>query len=211
MHGGYQGNGEVEDILLNIAGMLAPVVALVPTPYRTGCRSAPSLPGETSANVANNMLAILIAGSIAWGVTVAFSWSEIRSRPLGIRTVGLIITAALLGVAWLKFEQERALFINTAHYWAAIPMFVFIVGVVGWNGWEYGRGPTGSLVNRYSSVAGAMVVSTAGLLVAGHQWDWQHTTLLVEGALIVLFAMFWAIQTHELWNVVQRPDAERTT
>jgi hypothetical protein len=30
--------------------------------------------------------------------------------------------------------------------------------------------------------------------------DWQHGILVVEVTLIVLFAIFWAIQTREFWN-----------
>ena len=36
-----KGSTDVEDVLLNIAGMLMPVVAFVPTPYEAACSSTP--------------------------------------------------------------------------------------------------------------------------------------------------------------------------
>jgi len=44
-----KGNTEPEDILLNVAGILAPGVALVPTPGQGRCHSVPVVPPETRA------------------------------------------------------------------------------------------------------------------------------------------------------------------
>src|SRR5262245_17092786 len=65
-----KGNTETEDLLLNIAGSLAPVVALVPTPNKGTCMSILFPGGERSANVANNMTALFAIGMLALVITV---------------------------------------------------------------------------------------------------------------------------------------------
>src|SRR5205807_1298280 len=49
-----RGNGPVEDVFLNIAGTLAPVVALVPTPETGWCTLDPKMLHQPQgANIAN--------------------------------------------------------------------------------------------------------------------------------------------------------------
>ena len=68
-----KGHGEWEDIWLNLAGMFAPVVALVPTAGSGDCQwieTTPpttdgSLPAWVVANIKNNVLALLVVGAVA--------------------------------------------------------------------------------------------------------------------------------------------------
>src|SRR5512133_492740 len=53
-----RGSTSVEDLLLNLGGMLAPVVGLVPVPEIGTCRSAALVTRDIPANVANNMTAL---------------------------------------------------------------------------------------------------------------------------------------------------------
>jgi hypothetical protein len=53
--------------------------------------------------------------------------------------------------------------------------------------------------NPYSDVAFAMILSCiaiGGAAAAG----WDYSILAIEAALIFLFAVFWGLQTHELWD-----------
>jgi hypothetical protein len=40
------------------------------------------------------------------------------------------------------------------------------------------------------------------VLMGGYAWlfDWDHAVLWIEGVLITLFAIFWILQTKELWG-----------
>jgi hypothetical protein len=90
--------------------------------------------------------------------------------------------------------------VETAHFGAAVPMFVCIVIVVCINAREYkDRGPASSVRNRYLAIAVTMGASVVVFLVL---WalGWRHWVLGIEAALIALFALFWGIQTKELWR-----------
>ncbi len=63
-----KGNTEIEDVLLNAAGMLAPIAALVPTPGVGDCWSTPVDAGNTAADVANNIAALLAISVVALAV-----------------------------------------------------------------------------------------------------------------------------------------------
>src|SRR4051794_20252797 len=59
-----RGNRDLEDLALNLAGVSAAVVALVPTPNVGLCTSAPAERDTVAHNVANNVFALLIVGAV---------------------------------------------------------------------------------------------------------------------------------------------------
>lgn len=100
-----KGTTTVEDVLLNLGGMLAMVVAVVPTSrgadFRaavqacraydgtglTGratsgldCPTVTSLVAATRANVQNNMVALLVTGALGLAATLLFAWIDQRRR-----------------------------------------------------------------------------------------------------------------------------------
>lgn len=56
-----------------------------------------------------------------------------------------------------------------------------------------------SVINRYGAVGGGMVVFAIVIAVAG-LLGWEYWVLAIETTLIALFAIFWVIQTKELWH-----------
>src|SRR5437763_14996232 len=64
-----KGNTDWEDILLNFAGVSAPVVAFVPIPDPGTCGSVLTDTRNRDLNVANNMTAFLVAGGLALAVS----------------------------------------------------------------------------------------------------------------------------------------------
>ncbi|MCU1588557.1 MAG: uncharacterized protein JWN31_2050 [Frankiales bacterium] len=199
-----QGSTPLEDALLNLAGMLAPVVALVPTPYEAhNCASAARDDHVSSADVANNMTALLAIGAIALIVTVLLAAASREQPKIWFGIAGAL---GLWGATLAVFEGDRAFFEGHAHYAAAIVMFVAIIAVVSVNALHFGRhrqargaGKT-AYANRYAVVAVSMLVSVAVVLA----WKWtvgfHHWVLAVEACLITLFAVFWVVQTVELWD-----------
>ena len=66
-----KGNTPVEDVLLNVAGALAPIVAFVPILDPKECQSTPwAASADGRANIFNNVGAFLLAGLVA----VAVAW-----------------------------------------------------------------------------------------------------------------------------------------
>lgn len=196
-----KGNTEPEDILLNVAGMLAPAVALVPTPGAGSCRSVPATFSDPSANIANNMLALFIVGAPCLVLIAVF---VLRNKAEFKYLAGLTVAAAVFagGIVW--FFANRDGFESGAHYTAALAMFVCIILVVIVNAQQYHRNPATASKpsgrNPYAVIAVAMVVLP--LLLAAYKWifGWDHAVLWIEGVLIALFASFWISQTQELWN-----------
>jgi hypothetical protein len=115
---------------------------------------------------------------------------------------GIAITAVLLaaGLAW--FAGWRSAFIAHAHAVAAIGLFASIVGVVAVNAWDCRR--RGAYQRRYLVVVVLMIVVGGGL-VASQWFGFDHWLLLAEASVIGLFAVFWLLQTDELWHDGLRP------
>jgi hypothetical protein len=151
-----KGTTEVEDIFLNIGGMFAAVVAIVPTsrggdfqsavrecqqaagPLLTDkatsstvdCPSIQALVDATRANVENNMFALLVLGGLGILATGLFALRDRGSLGkkfwLGYGAAILIYAAGL--VAYLRYLDW---FIDNAHYLAAVGLVlcIFIVAL----------------------------------------------------------------------------------
>jgi hypothetical protein len=211
-----KGNTDAEDILLNLAGMFAPVVAFVPTPHVGSCppstmagltglspvqRSA--LEGGADPDIANNIFTLLVVGVIALGIVgyflIAARW---RSRPVRWQAwAGYGAAVAVYIAAVILFNAQRHWFNGNAHTMAAALLFLCVIAVVLIDAVDY-RDKNGQahLVNRYSVIAAAMVGSAGIILIVKWSTDWQHWQLFLEAALITLFAAFWVLQTLELGN-----------
>lgn len=209
-----KGSTVFEDATLNVAGMLAPVVAVVPTSDVGVCWSVEPRPRPVTtddaladwvvANVDNNIKALLIAG--IGGLIVAAIIASIATRNMraiaevgepGTR-VGLFIAMLLLtggAVAfwlWDDFETK-------AHSIAAIAMFGFLAASIAGNAWQRrGSREARTYFWLYAAIAAAMVASAVGMFA--FESDWQHMVLILEATEIALFAAYWLVQTRELWN-----------
>lgn len=211
-----KGSSETEDVLLNLGGMLAPVVAFVPVTGAGSCRSVEVPLRDADADIANNITALLVAGGLGLLATVVIAVvARVRGRSSWDRrhVLGITASTAVYGAGLAWFVRDRESFTAYAHYTAAIAMFVLIVAVVLLNARGYGtehraavraRGDAGSsarvYANRYAAIAAVMVGATAVLGLAGWLLGWAHAVFWIEGTLIVSFAVFWVLQTAELWQ-----------
>ena len=195
-----KGNTEIEDVLLNAAGMLAPIAALVPTPGVGDCWSTPVDAGNTAADVANNITALLAISVVVLAavliVAARHGWPP--SSRVGFPLAALLVLA--FG-AW--FYLGRDSFLRGAHYVSAIALFVLIAVVVLINALRYRRqGDAGPVAgNPYSIIAALMALSALVFGLLAWLTEWRHAILCLEVIQIALFAAFWLIQTKELWEV----------
>ena len=206
-----------EDTALNIAGMLAPVVAFVPTPRGAG--GAPcdpdgrcSVPPEFVLSVVNNIKSLIGLGvaGLAVGAYVVLT----RRQSSTATKVGLGLAAGLLVafIAW--FGLARDSFLDFAHFGAAVPLFALVTGVAYYNARnararrnsadDATRARTYATV--YGVVAGVMAVTFAIAIVlavmdqvggGGTPDEW---VLWVEVVLLLSFATFWVTQTFDFWT-----------
>lgn len=193
-----KGNTAIEDVLLNLAGGLAPVVALVPIANPGDCASHLGSTADRTMNVTNNVPALLAvaASGLFLGVLISGRTAVKALEKREIR--GLVSTVVVLVVAAVVYLGCIHLFLEGAHFAAAGPMFVLIFFVVRSNAGDKDVKPR--YRKAYEVIAWAMVVAAVGAFAGHCLFGWQHWIFAVEAALIVLFAVFWGIQTREMYH-----------
>ena len=207
-----RGNTDPEDVLLNVAGVAAAIVGLVPTTHIGSCMSVPvgehdGVRDVIAGNVANNVFALLIAAAVGLLVfAVLVGWRAVRRGVSPARTTVIAFAAAVLAevAAAFVFYVERSFFLAHAHTAAALTMFTCIFVVVSLNAAAHWDGRAW-LRNTYVAIASGMALAMLVVAVVALATTWRHATLVIEGVFISLFALFWSVQTHELWWAGLRP------
>ena len=207
-----------EDVLLNLAGLLTPVIAVVPTPIPACSDRRSCVPASYVDGVDNNVQALLAVAVLS---LLVIGWG-LRRRALGDPPTrwGLGGAVVIIGGLGGLYLLDRAAFLTTAHYLAAVPFFLLMVAVAGLNAIESSRRMGTARVSvsyrsAYAAVAVAMLVTVtgAGLMAVvlvltdpggtgalGGPGPWL---LVVEVVLLALFTAFWALQTQEFWTEVR--------
>lgn len=203
-----KGRTDAEDILLNIAGMLAPIVAFVPTsPPRTVCSSVPHLVTDARPFIDNNLLSLAIGGMLAMGVAYV---SARRHGPVNMSVsvanrIGFGVALAIIvsGLVWYIVARDN--FVTYAHGYAALVLFIAIGIVV----WINRRRSRPKFARLYGLIAGFMVLSAVAVGIGTAVADeWNHSTLWIEALEIGAFAVFWTLQTFEHWGSGMAPTAD---
>jgi len=212
----YRGNTDAEDVALNASGLLAFVVAFVPTQVDDTCpASNVPTPAELDAAVTNNVWALIVGGAaltaVSWFLRVRTAPDE-RGGSLSVWP--LVASSVGVGVLPFVFVRWHDAVRDHGHDVAAIALFAGIVVVVAMNALGLAAQSDGGtpvarrVANRYTVVGVAMVGTFVGVLVA----HWAVPSFLqwlfwLEALLIAEFAAYWVLQTVELWNVVERTEA----
>ena len=204
----YKGSTDTEDVVLNFSGFLAFVVAFVPTSRESVC-SGPQLPSgyDVSAGISNNVLALFIAGAAAEAVRVHLARRE-TGEPLGGGAHNVLVLGwGILAAFVVAFVVARSFFEATAHSAAAVILFAGIIYVVLLNARSSRAVGNDAYVRRYQMVAWLMGLTLLAVValhftVAG----FNHVVIVAEVLLIGEFALFWAVQTAELWHVIDKDD-----
>jgi uncharacterized membrane protein len=216
-----RGRTRAEEVLLNLAGMFAPVVALVPTTPSTDCPSsiattpAPTVPPQEPLpdwvlrQIDNNLLAYLaVAGAVilallGWWVFARFRRPDLSlDKPASWLLGSLLIYAVVVGIGVVVYVNSDK-FKEYAHWVAALAMFACFFVVVVWNAlrWKT-RGPR--YAKAYGAIAIGMVV--AAVVIGGWKFladrfdgfpQWDEAIFWLEISEILLFALFWGIQTWQ--------------
>ncbi|TDO45767.1 hypothetical protein EV643_11291 [Kribbella sp. VKM Ac-2527] len=206
-----KGNTNLEDVLLNLGGMFAPVVALVPTPNAGSCWSERVMLTDATPSIVNNMWGLFAAGGLGIVITI-WLWRKAEPGDWDQRqTIALVVSIGIFVVGLIWFIGLRSNFEANAHYWTAVLLFVMIIWIVFQNARQSRNSPEAERrlgpwpPRLYFVIAGLMAVCVI-LGLVGWRADWRNVVLLVEAALILLFLAFWAIQTVELWDRGLRAD-----
>jgi len=204
-----KGNTDGEDVLMNLAGMLAPGVAFIPTLAVPGCGSTELLAPDVPAFVTNNMPALFVTAAVVGVAAVVITLRQGGFAGLStVERIGAALTVVVLGGGVVWFVVARDSFIAHGHDAAAIPMFLAIVGVVWLNARDVqaavrqGSAPSthSRYVAIYRMIAGAMLVALVATVAINLATASTTLVFWVEVVLITLFAVFWLVQTTELWR-----------
>lgn len=219
----YKGSRIGEDALLNFSGFLAFVVALIPADADGLCR--PWLPTEADpfGAVANNIAALFIATAAGAALYLGLQrgrreqpqptaspdacaeagtpWKHVATALLRIEKwlpAGLLVIA-LLGAFLMLWDW----FAVRAHAFAASAMFLAITLVAVYHAC-YARAAVRAHRARFYATIAVLMLATVVLSIVFLFTHVPYGVLSVEIVLIVLFGIFWAVQTWDVWDFDDR-------
>lgn len=205
----YRGSNDTEDVVLNLAGILAFVVAFVPTTRPVLLCGASTLPVDAVsekavvANVWALLVALVLSRAASWWMYRRTETGSPRS-PLG--TVAVWVQRAVLAVGVITLVAAPKWFVANAHGIAATTMFVAIIATVFIAAFVADKGVVQSanpaLYHRiYQGIAVGMALTLSAAVIAHFALDnFNHVVLWTEVALIAEFGAYWLVQTVEKWG-----------
>lgn len=209
----------IERVLLDAAGAVAPLIALVPTPIRAGtvpgyenaCTSSSTCtPASLLPAIDTGVVSYLIVGSLAVVVSVGISLVRRRAEDMRLRAVlpSLTIAVVVLASVGLGWRFARSVFLEQAHFIAAVTFLGLIAAVAAAKVVE-GRSPSlprpiGWRRASYLIIAVAMGLDLVGIVVvvaSGANIDAVPPPVFIgESIALALFAIFWVLQTIQKWD-----------
>lgn len=206
-----KGRTNIEDIALNLAGMMAPLVPLIP-PHQTSetTGSVISRVGfsvtepQHHALLVNSMTTVLIIIVVSFVLLVVIG--RLKREPVKLRHhdwVGLTIAAGVALISIVLYITVDAVRKN-AHGISASLMFVFLWPAIVANAYSAQRQKYRTL---YASIAISMLVFAGAVLIGAIAvTKWRHHVLVLEILELTPFLVYWVVQTFEQWDVgVEKP------
>ena len=216
-----KGRTALEDWFLSLAGIMAPIVAFIPTSDDTRgvCREEllkirhyqPYRPdGFVPASINNNLHALVFAGFTA--IVLACVVFLVQRRPIGSgawKSLAGGFAVVLAGWSLLHWAYGWVL---DGHARAAIAMFGFLAAAAITNSvLGFKRGHTTTVYAWTYGIVGAAMVLSGLLFVLWKSLNWSslggHLVLYIEAVEISLFVAFWVAQTFERWDHTVGPPA----
>lgn len=214
----YKGSSDTEDALLTLAGVAALLAALVPQgrPPVFGHVGFPSQ-REVDAVVVPNVWAVVAALVVGWVITLGqrrFTDTRRPARSTG-GTLALYLLRLIVSVGLITLIFFRDTFIAHAHGAAGLFMLSAFIGTVCCAAYVSGRDRHSTLSRRrfyqglYRVIAALMWVTLIGVVTLHFvrpNWFGGLSIIILETALILEFAVYWVVQSIELWNTPDPSD-----
>lgn len=195
----------LEQALLDVAAVLALVVAYVPTTVR-----APACAPRESCVAPETVPAVVVTGVavavvVVLGALFALVLARVqRTASRGVvPTVVAVIAVVVCGGTWAAVAPTS--FLDGAHNAAAVAFFAVIALVAGLAAWHpHARGRQRRGVRgAYAVVAIGIVITLillVGALLARVEQVFAPLIFVGESVALALFGVFWIVQTVELWD-----------
>ena len=193
-------------VLLDVAALLAPIVAIVPTPVAAGevpglaldC-TVPCIPAPVAAELANAVTTYLVVGALV--VVVGVALGARGDIALSAAAPTLAVAVAVLAAVALIGALAPAAF-GRLHGIAAVAFFALIAAValaeVVRPSAEHP--PSRRLRIAYVGIAAALPVDLLATFLLGVVAG-LPVVLIGEVIALVLFVAFWLLQTAQKWSL----------
>lgn len=201
----------LEQALLDLAAVLAPVIAFVPTPLVAGAVPGvdPGCPDESACvpasalpDIAVGMLTLSVVGALAVAGALVLGVLQRTLTPaagIALGAAGVLVAA---GTTWWAISPDT--FVAGAHYAATLGFFALIAAVSTIAALRPSArdGRHRRLLRvLYAVIAAGIVGVLLVLAVLVFRPDAGTPAVFVgESIALSLFAIFWVVQTVELWG-----------
>lgn len=207
----YKGSNDTEDVLLNLAGILAFVVAVVPTSRPVLLCGGADLNIDGQSAIPNAwavVIALAVSRAASWWMYRRTGTAQPRS---GLGTAATWAQRAVLAAGLVTLVGFPSWFRANAHGVAAVTMFASIMLTVVISAFVAGRQDAGKCPHRrryqvvYQCISVIMGMTLVAVVCLHLILDgFNHAIIVVEAAMIVAFAVYWVVQTIELWGTPTR-------
>ncbi|UUT35629.1 hypothetical protein [Microbacterium elymi] len=201
----------LEQILLDLAALFAPLIAIIPTPIQAGdapgvdpeCSSSvPCVPADAAPDVRNGIVTFAVIAVL--GVVLALVLARVqRTASTGVLVAAPVAVIVAIGViGWMLTAPDSLLrlghLVATGAFFAltaAVAVTAAITSADRWRALYAGVAIGMAAFLVYLGIV--MIARLAGADQTGQPW-----ILVGESGLVVLFAVFWIAQTVQKWDEV---------
>jgi hypothetical protein len=192
----YQGHSDEEDVLLNFTGIMAFIVAIVPTEVEHKCTFVPNEAAHDSTGVAANLWTLVIIGLLG-ACAILVLRHVAQAKPLSraarflVGASGLILVLEM-GFFILYFDQ----FVRYMHGIAAATMVVGVSGVMLVQAFRRPRPAAAAersepeMSNLWSRAR--LQIETVKARRSRERWNWAAISYVVIAVGLIL-ALAWAL------------------
>ncbi|OBF61036.1 hypothetical protein A5753_19465 [Mycobacterium sp. 852002-51971_SCH5477799-a] len=208
----YKGSNDTEDALLTLAGVSALMIAMVPQGRPTKLCGKYDLPSQFEPATQPNVWAVVVALIVGWSAMAVLHWrnhTRHKRSPLGTVAQWIFWVIMALGFVALVFFPNW--FYAQIHGIAGFLMLLSFIITVFCAALVVGqedpvKAPHKNGYKWYYWIIAAVMVVTLIAVVAVHlkHPGWEPWVIWLESAVIIEFALYWAVQTWELWNSPDR-------
>lgn len=202
----------VEQALLDLAAVVVPLIAIVPTVIQTGdvpgktvecVDAAPCVPAEFIPAIANGMVTFAVVGGI--GVVLAVVLAVVQRTISGGLLLAIAGAAAIIAGMTIWWAVDPASFVPSAHLVATVGFLslmalVSLMAAAGAGGTPF-RAVYGALSALFVlSLVFVVIVSLTRAGGADLPASGAPLILIGETIALTVFGMFWLTQTAQKWD-----------
>jgi hypothetical protein len=210
----YKGSTDTEDVLLTLAGVCTLIAAMVPQGRPAPLCGQADLPKQFEPAMLPNVYAVVIALIVGWvAIQVQHCLAGTRQTrsPVGMLSLCVFWLIMALGLIALLFFRDK--FLEYAHGAAGTLLLSAFIATAFCTAYVVGREDPSKSPHRrgyqlwYWGIA-FLMLGTLIFVVFLHlrhpSWLGEFWLLVIEAALILEFALYWLVQTVELWDTPDR-------